>query len=151
MVSVSAEQRSNAENGLASDYSCKTIDPENPDGPKIDVIFPAGYALRLFKYWPVDFQNLRAAKYVLENVERIFFGVREFNEGGWCYTGRPNEWYIREGIEVPFPKDKVFAVYTNPRMHVYECRAEWAADDDPLCPVDWQTRYRGLAWRKSTS
>lgn len=115
------------------------------------MIFPAGYTDRLYKSWPVDFQNLRAAKYVLENVERIFFGVRDFNEGGWCYTACPGTWYIRERIEVPFPKDKVFAVYVNPRLHVFECRAEWAADDDPLCPVDWQTRYRGLAWQKSTS
>jgi len=76
-----------------------------PEGPKIDAIFPAGYTLRLFTTSPVDFENLRAAKCVLENVERIFFGVREFNEGGWCYTGRPSASYIRERIEVPFPKE----------------------------------------------
>lgn len=134
---------------MADDFACKTIDPNNPTGPKVDAIFPGGYTLNLFKYWPVDYENLRAAKYVLENTERIFFGVREFNEGGWCYTGRPDEWYIREGSIVPFPKDKVFAVYLNPNMRVYECRAEFIADDDPLCPVNWQTRYRGLTWKST--
>ena len=136
---------------MAADFRCKTINPEDPDGPKRDAIFPAAYTTRLFKYWPVDFENLRAAKFVLENTRRVFFGVRHFSEGGWCYTGRPTEWYIRERIEVPFPLDKVFAVYMNPQMPVYECRAEYADNQDPLCPVGWQTRYRGLTWPKNIS
>jgi hypothetical protein len=48
---------------------------------------------------------------------------------------------------VPFPHDKVFAVYINSRMQVYECRAEFIAEDDPLAPIDWQTRFRGLTWK----
>ena len=135
---------------MAVDYSCETIDPNNPAGPRIQVIFPAAYTLRLFKYNPVDFEKLRAAKYVLENTGRIFFGVRQFNEGGWCYTGHPPEWTIKPQIVVPFPRDKLFAVYVNPRMHVYECRAELVAPDDASFPRDWKTRYRGLIW-KSTS
>ena len=88
---------------MTADFACKTIDPNNPSGPKVDAIFPGGYTSGLFKHCPVDYENLRAAKYVLENTERIFFGVREFNEGGWCYTGRPDKWYIREKVVVPFP------------------------------------------------
>lgn len=135
---------------MAADFACKTIDPENSGGPKIDAIFPGDLTLRYFKYSPVRYMNLIAAKYVLEHVQRIFFGVREYNEGGWCYTARPAHWYIREKVMAPFPEDMVFAVYLNPHMRVYECRAEHAAHDDPLCPVDWQNRYRGLTW-KSTS
>lgn len=135
---------------MAADYKWHGIDPENPEGPPIEIVFPAGYTLSLYKYWRVDYENLRAAKYVLENTERIFFGVRIFNQGGWCYTGRPEEWYIREQIVVPFPKDKVFAVYINPRMRVYECRAERIANDDPLAPIDWRTRYRGLTWKRTS-
>ncbi len=63
---------------------------------------------------------------------------------------RPEQWYIREQVEASFPNDKVFAVYLNPNMRVYECRAEYVADDDPFAPEDWQERYRGLTW-KSTS
>ncbi len=74
-----------------------------------------------------------------------------FNQGGWCYTGRPAECYIREAVIVPFPKDRVFAVYLNPNLQVYECRAEYSAGDDPLCPVDWQERYRGLTWKSISS
>jgi hypothetical protein len=135
---------------LADDFACETIDPNNPTGPKVKAIFPGAYTTRLYKYSPVDYENLRAGKHVLEHVERIFFGVREFNEGGWCYTGRPLEWYIKEGVVVRFPDKFVFAVYLNPNMRVYECRAEYAAADDASCPVNWQTRYRGLTW-KSTS
>jgi hypothetical protein len=132
---------------LAADYECETIDPNNPTGPKVKAIFPADYTLRLYKYSPVDYENLRAAEHVLKNPKRIFFGVRAFNDGDWwCYTGRPTEWCIREGLVVPFPKDKVFAVYLSPRLRVFECRAEYVDRDDPLCPVDWQTRYRGLTW-----
>jgi hypothetical protein len=132
---------------LADDFACETIDPNNPAGPKVMAIFPGGYTLRLFKYSPVDYWNLIAAKYVLEHTERVFFGVREFNDGGWCYTGRPAEWYITEGVVAPFPDNMVFAVYLNPNMRVYECRAEYAADDGPRCPKDWRTRYRGLTWK----
>jgi hypothetical protein len=148
-----SETHGRAYNGgehVAADFACKTIDPNDPTGPKIDAIFPGVYTLRLYKYSPVDYENLRAAKHVLENPKRIFFGVRVFNQGGWCYTGRPPEWYIKERAVVPFPKDRVFAVYLNPNMQVYECRAEYTDAVDPLCPVNWQDRYRGLTW-KSTS
>lgn len=136
---------------MADDFVCRTIDPNNVAGAKINAIFPGRYTSRLYKFSPVDYENLRAAKHVLENPARIFFGVREFNEGGWCYTGRPAEWHIREAVVAPFPKDKVFAVYLNPKMRVYECRAEYAAPDDPLCPIDWQRRYRGLIWTSISS
>jgi len=67
---------------VARDFACKTIDPNNPAGPKIDAVFPAAYTVRLYKVSPVDYENLRAAKYVLENPKRIFSGVRVFNQGG---------------------------------------------------------------------
>jgi hypothetical protein len=135
---------------LADDFACKTIDPNDPNGPRIEVIFPGSLTLRYYKYAPVRYWNLIAAKHVLELPERIFWGVREYNEGGWCYVGKPAEWYVRENVKAPFPGNKVFAVYINPLMRVYECRAEYAAEDDRLCPVDWENRYRGLIW-KSTS
>mgnify|MGYP000098689916 CR=1 FL=1 len=135
---------------MAADYACKAIDPSAPDGPKIDVIFPGELTLRYFKYSPVRYMHLITAKYVLEHTERIFFGVREFNDGGWCYTARPDEWHIRENVVAPFPKEMVFAVYLNPNLRVYEFRAERAAKDDAACPEDWQNRYRGMTW-KSTS
>ncbi len=135
---------------MAADYLCKTRDPQNPDDGLVDAIFPADLTLRYYKFSPVRYLNLIAAKHVLENVERIFFGVREFNEGGWCYTARPAQWHVRENACVPFPKSLVFAVYLNPRLRVYECRAEQVAEDDSMCPVNWRERYRGLIW-KSTS
>jgi hypothetical protein len=75
--------------------------------------------------------------------------VGVFNQGGWCYTARPEEWYIKEGIAVPFPKELVFAVYLNPYLRVYEGRAEHVDAADPLCPVNWRTRYRGLTWKNT--
>ncbi len=135
---------------MAADFKWHGINPENPEGPRTDIVFPADYTLALYKHSPVDYENLRAAKYVLDHTERIFYGVRTLNHGGWCYTGRPEEWYIRPGIEVPFPRDRIFAVYVNPRMRVYECRAEFQADDDPLAPIGWQTRFGGLTWKRTS-
>jgi len=132
---------------LTADFACKTINPEDTGGPKVDAVFPGYLTSKSFNVTPVNYWNLIAAKYVLENVKRIFTGVREYNEGGWCYTGRPEEWYIREQVIVPFPEQPVFAVYLNPKMRVYEWRAEYAAEDDHFCPVQWQNRYRGLVWK----
>lgn len=135
---------------MAADYACQTISPDDPDGPRVDAIFPADFTLRLYKYAPVQYNNLIVARQVLLSPLRIFYGIREYNQGGWCYTGRPAEWYVRENTVVPFPASLVFAVYLNPNMRVYECRAERADPDDTCNPVDWRNRYRGLIW-KSTS
>jgi len=134
---------------VTADFACKTIDPDNPDGPRIDAIFPGDLTLRYYKFSPVRYRNLIAAKFVLENPRRIFCGVREFNPAGWCYVSRPVTWYTHEEVTAPFPEDLVFAVYPNPNMRAYECRAEHTAQDDPLAPVDWQNRYRGLTWKST--
>jgi len=135
---------------MAADYLHLTVNPTNPDGPRIHAIFPAGLTLRSYKYAPVRYWNLITAKYVLAHVERIFFGVREYNEGGWCYTTRPRQWYVAEKVTAPFPDGRVFAVYLNPNMRVYECRAEEADPADMLAPKDWQDRYRGLVWKRTS-
>lgn len=116
----------------------------------MDVVFPADLTLRFYKYSPTRYKNLITAKAVLDNVKRIFWGVREFQQGGYCYAGRPATWYVKEDVEASFPSDLVYVVYLNPRMFIYEIRAENAATDDPLCPIDWPNRFRGLRW-KSTS
>ena len=135
---------------MGKDYCTEIINPADPNGPKIQATIPYRLILNYFKYYPVRYENFRAARYVLQNPRRIFTGTRQFNEGGWCFTGRPISWYIKEQIEAPFPENLVFAVYLNPRFIVYECRAERAAHDDGDCPDDWQDRYKGLIW-KTTS
>ena len=135
---------------MAADYACKTRNPEDPEGDRIDVIFPAELTQRFYKFTPVRYWNLTAAKAVLDDVKRIFWGIREFNPGGWCFTGRPEVWYIRQDVTATFPEHLVFAVYLNPRNRVYECRAERASDDDQYSPIDWRDRFGGLKW-ESTS
>ncbi|MGB7195315.1 MAG: hypothetical protein WBD81_17815 [Collimonas pratensis] len=83
----------------------------------------------------------------MNNTERIFSGVRAFNEGGWCYTGRPKTWYVKEDLEVPFQEGLIFAVYLNPLFKIYEFRAEKSAIDDSGCPENWEDRYGGLIWK----
>ena len=133
-----------------SNYECETLDPENPEGDKIKVIIPGDLYLRYYKYQRVRYENLRAVKHVLSSPQRIFWGVREYNEGGWCYVGRPERWHIRPEVVAPFPHDKVFAVYINPLKRMYEFGAECADPEEPGSPIGWKDRYRGLKW-KSTS
>jgi len=128
-------------------YSIQVINPDDPDGLKIEAIIPHRLILHYYKYDPVRYENFRAVRHVLETPRRIFAGVRRFNEGGWCFTGKPTTWYVRPEVQVPFPNGLVFAVYLNPRFYVYEARAEKAADDDDCSPVDWRNRYTTLKWK----
>ena len=135
---------------MSRDYQIEIIDPRNARGPRVLATIPHRLILNYYKYHPVRYENFRAVKYVLENTDRVFSGVRQFNEGGWCFTGKPDTWYIRADVQAPFPESLVFAVYLNSRFVVYEARAEKSAADDNRCPENWQNRYGGLIW-KSTS
>lgn len=134
---------------MSADYVCPSLDPENPDEAQADIVLPGEWTSKLYKTDPVGYENLRAAKYVLEHVERIFRGLRRYNRGGWCYVARPESWYIREDVEAPFLPDHVFAVYMNPRLQVFEARAEPSAADDPMNPGDWKNRYEALIWKRT--
>ena len=94
----------------------------------------------------MKYENLCAVKDVFDHTNRIFWGTREHTDGGWCYVGRPESWTIKPGCIVPFPSDKVFAVYVNERRILFEYGAEPADPDDPLSPIDWKERYRGKIW-----
>lgn len=133
-----------------TNYEQETIDPGNPSGPKIKVIIPHYIYERAYKYNPVKYENLRAVKEVLENPQRIFWGIREHAEGGWCYVGKPRQLYVKENTIIDFPEDKVFAVYINPRFVVFDWCLEYIDKSNEMSPEGWQERYRSLVW-KSTS
>src|SRR2546423_1675427 len=122
---------------MSHDYFTEIINPNDPLGTRIPAMIPYRLILKYYKFYPVRYENLRAAKQALENPLRIFSGVRQFNEGGWCFTARPVSWYIKENVQAPFPGNFVYAVYLNPRFIVYECRAEQSANDDINSPDDW--------------
>lgn len=131
-------------------YECDAIDPNNPSGAKIKIVIPHPVYLRYYKYSSVRYANLRCVKWVLENTERIFTGLRLFNRGGWCYTGKPEKWCVREGVEAPFPDNKVFSVYVEPNFHFFESRSDPADANDPMSPVGWQDRFEGLIWKNTS-
>lgn len=131
-------------------YYQEVIDPRNPLGPKIKVVIPHYIYNRAFKYNPVKYSNLMAAKEVLENPKRIFWGIREHNEGGWCYVGLPTKLCVRPDEWIDYPDDKVFAVYVNSEMIVFDWITEYLDDENDMSPRGWKERYRSLIW-KSTS
>src|SRR5688500_3810263 len=98
-----------------NDYLQPILNPDDPGGVSVNAVIPYELILRYYKYNPVRYENLRAAKHVLVNPLRVFAGVRRFNEGGWCFTGRPSTWYITENVTATFPDNLVFSVYLNSR------------------------------------
>jgi hypothetical protein len=131
-------------------YEQETLNPDDPTGPKIKAVIPHYIYSRAYKYDPVHYENLRAVKEVLEDPKRIFWGIREHNEGGWCYVGKPSKLYVKQDSVIDFPRDKVFAVYMNPGLIVFDWCLEYADSEDKMSPAGWQERYRSLKW-KSTS
>ena len=128
----------------------KTVDPNNPTGPKIDVFLPKDICSMVYKYNSVKYDNLRAAKEVLGNPQRIFWGIREHSEGGWCYTGKPVSLYVRENEIIDFPNNMVFAVYINDRYEIFDWIPEYADEKDELSPKNYEERYRSLKWQSTS-
>jgi hypothetical protein len=128
----------------------RTIDPNNPLGPKIDVFLPQDIVLRAFKYDSVKYENLRAAKEVLDNPKRIFWGIRANSEGGWCYVGKPTELYIKENETIAFPDGMVFAVYTTDRFEIFDWIPEYIDEEDHLSPKNFKERYGSLKWASTS-
>lgn len=130
----------------------KEIQAQSPDSPDdtatITALIPDELISIYFKTKLVKVYNLETAKHVLELPERIYHGVREYNEGGWCYVGRPEQYAIRPRVWVPLPDHLIFAVYLNPSYHVYEWRLEKVSDNDPLAPLDHENRYGELSWQR---
>jgi hypothetical protein len=127
-----------------------TLDPLDPcSGTKTEVMIPMDYVDRLNKYRPIDWYNLRTAVKVFDAPTRIFYGLRQLTEGGWCYVGKPDQWWVREEVIAPFPKTLVFAVYLKDDLTVYNHRAERADADDPLSPKGWAERYQKLVWKSN--
>lgn len=135
---------------MTHSFNIFTIDPRNPTGKRIEAVIPSDLSLKWYKYSPVKYENLRAVRAVLDDPKRIYTGIRVINEGGFCYVGRPETWYIKEDTEVPFPKNRVFAVYLNDRMCIYDFTAEYIDSEDPLSPRDWKNRFMGLLWQSTS-
>lgn len=134
---------------MGMDFEIRIIDPENPAKTTCAII-PHDVYLNAYKFVPVVYENLRAAKFVLENPHRIFSGIRRFNDGGWCFTGRPEVWHVKESVTARFPDHLIFAVYLNPGRCVYEWRAEKADPDDHSSPEGWKDRYNALIWKRTS-
>src|SRR6185436_15832843 len=103
--------------------------------------------MRAYKTNEVKYQNLRAAKFVLQKALLIFEGVREHQEGGWCYVARPTEYFLRPSIVVPFPPGMVFAAYLNPVRRLYDWRLEPAESPGSPYPSGHKSRYTREAWK----
>lgn len=135
---------------MANDYQLQVVDPNRPPTSMVMAIIPADVCLRAYKANEVKYQNLRAAKFVLQNPLLIFEGVREHQEGGWCYIARPAEFFIRPTIVVPLPAELVFAAYLNPARRLYEWRLEPAESPGSAYPSGHKSRYKRESWKNTS-
>lgn len=136
---------------MARWFTYKTLDPLDPSsGNTTEVRIADDYVERLNKYRPVDWYNLKALAEVLDAPNRIYYGIRELTDGGWCYVGRPKEWTVRDKVTATFPDFLVFVVYLTDDFRVYSHRAEPADPGDILSPKNWEERYRKLIWKKNS-
>lgn len=85
---------------------------------------------------------------ILQEPTAVFEGLRRDEDedrsaGGWrCYCGVPAHAYLRDGTEIrPYP-GQVYLVFVNEDGVAYNWRWEKADPEDPLLPVDYQTRFK---------
>ena len=135
---------------MAKDYYFDVRDPRNPENATVKSKLPGPLYQKHYKSNFVKYMNLKAAKEVIEDTKLIFAGVREFQEGGWCYVGKPSMHYIRDTITVPIPPGHVFTVYMNPVMMIYEWRLEITEGAGSLLPLGHKARYERLAWQSTS-
>ena len=132
----------------------KSLDVFNPHDPgkgSFVARIPCDLALRWYKYDYVTYQNLVPARDVLLAPRAVFTGVRDYEEGGYCFLGLPEQWYIRQDCLVPFPPMKILAVYLNPNRWLYDVQAEKTESIGGVLPVRWKERYEALLWPTNTS
>jgi len=66
----------------------------------VRVTIPDTLIARVYTHASVEYENFRCAQEVLDNPRNIYSGVRQHNYGYWCYTGRPQEWYVRPNVPI---------------------------------------------------
>lgn len=130
-------------------YSVQTVDPEDPTNI-IEVLFPRDLAMQYGKTKPVRLKNVEAAVEVLESPQRIYRGIRTRNPGGWCYVGRPEQIYVKPYCKADLPDHLLFAVYVSSDYHIYEWRPDKVDSDDPLEPINADSRFEGIAWQRTS-
>lgn len=136
---------------MAKDFVLPIIDPCNPQGPRVNATIRGDLYLHCWKEDEIKYWNLVPARSVLDAPLLIFEGVRQFQQGGWCFAGRPVEYYLRPRVTVTLERERVFCVYLNPRLDVYEWRLEPADSPGSAYPSGHSTRFRRLAWRSTSS
>ena len=131
---------------MTKSYGVHTRDPRDPFGEKTTVWFPGELILGYYKKDPTHYANIETAVWVLESPLLIFEGVRQLNKGGWCFVGKPPQWYVADRVVATFPEKLVYSVYINPSLYVYNFRADEVDASDARYPLDWRNRYRREIW-----
>ncbi len=135
---------------MVATYQLDAQDPHDPDSVA-KIKLPGDLIERFFRQSNTKVENLPLVAATLRQPDAVFEGIRERSTGGWCYTKtRPSdEWTIQDNISSTFPAHLLFAVYLNPRMHVYEWRAERAVRPGSAYPEDWEARFLRCIWQRN--
>jgi hypothetical protein len=128
-------------------YDVEALNPHGQTAATWTVLVPVSLVRHWLKESEVDFQNLKhLVPAILRAPVAVFEGVRDYEEGGYCYLGKPTDWYVKPRCLVPFPKDRIFAVYVNPMRRLYDIQAEKTEPGSMYRPEGWKERYEALLW-----
>jgi len=84
---------------------------------------------------------------VLKAPMAIFEGLeREGFEKGLCFTGKTDRYRLRQAVETPFPRGKVFAIYMDKSRFIFEWRLEREDPEHDGHPVRWTQRFTRRLW-----
>ncbi len=85
---------------------------------------------------------------VLAKPRAVFSGVRDYEQGGYCYCGLPTAAYTNGGSKVPPRPGMIYCVYVDPRDWVYEWGWEVPDEIEVSLPEDYDApeRFERMIW-----
>jgi hypothetical protein len=85
---------------------------------------------------------------VLLHPVAVFEHIREHQDGGYCYSGKPSCRFTNGGSKIPPMPNMVYCVYVNNAGRYFESGWEQEDPDKPGYPLGYQDRFKTTIWPK---
>ncbi len=127
------------------------FDPEKLDGTLRKYYLSVRDLQRCYKHARLKALNIAAALHVLRDPIRINRGIRPKSRRKWgyCYVGRPDQWYVTDGVLAPLPPFLLYCAFVDNQDVLYEWRAERAEDASKGLLQDRGVRFEEEIWTRT--
>lgn len=96
------------------------------------------------------YYGMRLVPEVLLKPTAVFQGLNrpEYSDG-YCYAGRPAEWWIDSKVKAPAPPDAVMLVFIKREFGLVVLDWEWRRADatNKGSPANWQKDFERMIWQ----